>query len=209
MEARPFVSILIALVCAELAFGQRLHRSQSSLGEVEEMQNKAEAAKEKLLLEQMMHSFRNAEGVESVFSQLSTVLNKLETRTSTLVSDMSTVKSDLTSVKSTVNSEKSALTSLKSTVATVKSSVNTLKSKQVRCLSGWKNITGSTKVTVTFSPAFSTTPHFMAAFNKLDKIGQKKYLIYSGSNTAFTAKLGGTAAENGGANEFTWIACGH
>jgi len=207
---KAFVSILIALVCAELV------RSESSRGKVEETQNKAEAAKAKLLLEQMKHSFRNANGVESVFNQLSTVLSKLESRTSSLVSDMSTVKSDLTSVKSTVNSEKSALTSLKSTVnseksalTSLKSTVNTLKSKQIRCQSSWGTVSATVK-TVTYSPAFSTTPALIAAFSKVNTAGTQKYMYYSAkSSKSFGVALAGTTAERGGDNEFTWMACGH
>jgi len=172
---KAFVSILIALVCAELV------RSESSRGKVEETQNKAEAAEAKLLLEKMKHSFRNAEGVGSVFSQLSTVLSKLETRTSSLVSDMSTVKS----------------------------TVNTLKSKQIRCQSGWDTVSGTTK-TVTYSPAFSTTPALIAAFSKLNTAGTQKYMYYSAkSSKSFGVALAGTTDQKGGSNEFTWMACGH
>jgi len=183
------VCILIALVCAELV------RAESSRGKVEETQNNEEAAQAKLLLEQMKHSTRNAEGVASILSNLSTVLSKLESRTSTLVSDMSTVKSDLTSVNSAV--------------ATVKSSVKTLKSKQVYCLSGWSTITGADAKVITYSTAFSASPAVMAAFNKLDKIGNLKYLWFEGTSTTITVHLGDYTADQAGDNEFTWMACGH
>jgi len=189
MNAPLFLSILIALVCAEPARFESLH------GKVEETQDQAEVAKANLLLEQMKHSFRNADGIESVFNQLEQTLNKLDTRTSTLVSDVSTIKSELASQKSTV--------------ASVKSSVNTLKSKQVRCQSNWNYVKG-TDLEVTYSPAFSAKPALIIAFNRINFAGAQKWAYYTEKTaTSFKVGLAGAAADKTGTNEFTWMACGH